>query len=101
MTTPLFDLPRPASNDLERAVTAELRDKVAAGIIDANLYAGQIAQAVMLAREIDESRGIGRPSGRAQLHDVLRRLLAELPQPEIVASSELDRVLEAIQAGAA
>lgn len=96
MEDALFDVTFP-EGDLEKAVSRELDQKVAAGILDADLFAGQIAQAKLLAREVDRSAGIGRPSGRAQLHDVLRRLLAELPAPEVAPqSSELERVLAAI-----
>lgn len=99
-TPPLFILaPRTPGEmgPLEAAVRRELDAKITAGILDEEIYAGQITQALMLAREADDSIGVGRPSGRAQMHDTLHRLLTDLPQPEAVRSSDLDRVLEAIQ----
>lgn len=81
---------------IESAVETELQRKIEDGILDASLYAAQIAQARVLAREVDRSVGQGRPSGRAQIHDVLHRLLIDLPQPERVSSSDLDKALEAI-----
>ena len=97
----LFGTPAPSGpGPIETAVTAELERKIADGLMDRDLYAGQIAQAVTLAREVDATVGVGRPSGRAQIHDVLHRLLFDLPQPERVASaSELDRALELIMNG--
>lgn len=94
----LFGPPaRTGPGPIEDAVRAELERKVADGLMDERLYAGQIAQALTLAREVDATVGVGRPSGRAQIHDVLHRLLFDLPQPEQAAtSSDLDRVLEAI-----
>ena len=76
---------------------AEIEHKIADGLMERGLYAGQIAQAVTLAREVDATVGVGRPSGRAQIHDVLHRLLFDLPQPERPRpSSDLDRALEVI-----
>lgn len=97
----LFGTPAPSGpGPIETAVAAELERKIADGLMDRDLYAGQIAQAVTLAREVDATVGVGRPSGRAQIHDVLHRLLFDLPQPERVASaSELDRALELIMHG--
>lgn len=100
-TSALFDAPAPAapsgSGPVELAVQKEIERKIADGILDAALFAGQIAQLLAAARELDESRGVGRPSGRAQFHDVVHRMLMDLPQPEKAApSSDLDRVLEAI-----
>ena len=99
----LFGTPAPQGPGvIEAAVRAEIDRKIRDGIMDEHLYAGQIAKAVTLAREVDATVGIGRPSGRAQIHDVLHRLLFDMPQPERVAtSSDLDRVLEAIQHEAA
>ena len=99
----LFGAPAPQGQGvIEAAVRDEIARKIRDGIMDEQLYAGQIAQAVTLAREVDATVGIGRPSGRAQIHDVLHRLLFDMPQPERVAtSSDLDRVLEAIQHEAA
>ncbi|WP_165217249.1 hypothetical protein [Schaalia sp. ZJ1691] len=99
-TTPLFILaPRDHGEPgpLESAVHRELTAKISAGIIDEEIYAGQITQALTLAREADDSIGVGRPSGRAQMHDTLHRLLLDLPQPEVQSSSDLDRVLEVVQ----
>jgi hypothetical protein len=97
----LWDRPAPrADGPIATAVRAELDRKIAAGIMDEELYAGQIAQALTLAAEVDATVGIGRPSGRAQIHDVLHRLLFDLPQPErAVSSTDLDRALEAILEG--
>lgn len=100
-TSALFDAPAPAAPNgpgpVELAVQKEIDRKIADGILDGALYAGQIAQLLAAARELDESRGVGRPSGRAQFHDVVHRMLMDLPQPEKAApSSELDRVLAAI-----
>lgn len=82
---------------LEQAVRAEIQHKIDTGLMDAGLYAGQIAQAIMLAGEVDKTVGVGRPSGRAQIHDVLHRLLFELPQPEAApTSSDLHLALERI-----
>ena len=94
----LFDPPaRSGPGAIEAAVTAELEKKIADGLMDRELYAGQIAQAVTLAREVDATVGVGRQSGRAQIHDVLQRLLFDLPQPEQVSSSsELERALQLI-----
>ena len=94
----LFDPPEPAGpGPLEQAVRAEIERKIETGLMDADLYAGQIAQAIMLAGEVDRSVGVGRPSGRAQIHDVLHRLLFELPQPEAApTSSDLHLALERI-----
>lgn len=99
----LWDRPTPRQDGpIATAVRAELDRKIAAGIMDADLYAGQIAQALTLAAEVDATVGVGRPSGRAQIHDVLHRLLFDLPQPERAATtSELDRALEAILGPAA
>lgn len=100
-TSALFDSPAPAApsgpGPVELAVQKEIEHKIADGILDGTLYAGQIAQLLAAARELDESRGVGRPSGRAQFHDVVHRMLMDLPQPEKAAtSSDLDRALEAI-----
>ena len=97
----LWDRPAPRTDGpIATAVRLELERKIAAGIMDRELYAGQIAQALTLAAEVDATVGIGRPSGRAQIHDVLHRLLFDLPQPEQAATtSELDRALEAILGG--
>jgi len=94
----LWDRPAPRKDGpIATAVRAELDRKIADGIMDADLYAGQIAQALTLAAEVDATIGVGRPSGRAQIHDVLHRLLFDLPQPERAATtSDLDRALEAI-----
>lgn len=94
----LFSPPaRSGPGAIETAVRAELERKIADGLMDEHLYAGQIAQAITLAREVDATVGVGRPSGRAQIHDVLHRLLFDLPQPErITSSSELDRALSLI-----
>ena len=94
----LFDPPaRSGPGPLEQAVRAEIEHKIETGLMDKDLYAGQIAQAIMLAGEVDRSVGVGRPSGRAQIHDVLHRLLFELPQPEAApTSSDLHLALEAI-----
>lgn len=94
----LFDPPEPAGpGPLEQAVRAEIQHKIETGLMDQGAYAGQIAQAIMLAGEVDKTRGVGRPSGRAQIHDVLHRLLFELPQPEAApTSSDLHLALEAI-----
>lgn len=95
---PLFGTPAPSGpGPIETAVRAELERKIGDGLMERDLYAGQIAQAVTLAREVDATVGVGRPSGRAQIHDVLHRLLFDLPQPERTATaSELDRALELI-----
>ena len=94
----LFDPPTPAGpGPLELAVRAEIEHKIETGLMDKGMYAGQIAQAIMLASEVDKTRGVGRPSGRAQIHDVLHRLLFELPQPEAApTSSDLHLALEKI-----
>lgn len=94
----LFSPPaRSGPGPLEQAVRAEIEHKIGTGLMDADLYAGQIAQAIMLAGEVDKTVGVGRPSGRAQIHDVLHRLLFELPQPDAApTSSELHLALEAI-----
>lgn len=93
-------LPNAGPGPIEAAVRDELERKIADGLMDRDLYAGQIAQALTLAAEVDATVGVGRPSGRAQIHDVLHRLLFDLPQPEqVTASSELDRALEAIMRG--
>lgn len=87
----------PQDGPIATAVRAEIERKIADGIMDRQQYAGQIAQALTLAAEVDATVGVGRPSGRAQIHDVLHRLLFDLPQPERTASaSELDRALELI-----
>lgn len=100
---PLWERPTPPSDGpIATAVRAEIDRKIRDGIMDEHLYAGQIAQAMTLAAEVDATVGVGRPSGRAQIHDVLHRLLFDMPQPERVAtSSDLDRVLDAIQNEAA
>lgn len=94
----LWDRPAPRRDGpIATAVRAELDRKIAAGIMDEELYAGQIAQALTLAAEVDATVGIGRPSGRAQIHDVLHRLLFDLPQPERTATTtDLDRALDVI-----
>lgn len=94
----LFEPPTPSGpGPLEQAVRDEIQHKIDTGLMDAGLYAGQIAQAIMLAGEVDKTRGVGRPSGRAQIHDVLHRLLFELPQPESApTSSDLHLALDAI-----
>lgn len=94
----LFGPPAPSGpGAIETAVRAELERKIEDGLMDEHLYAGQIAQALTLAREVDSTVGVGRPSGRAQIHDVLHRLLFDLPKPEQTASStDLDRTLAAI-----
>ena len=99
----LWDRPAPRQDGpIATAVREELERKIAAGIMDRELYAGQIAQALTLAAEVDATVGVGRPSGRAQIHDVLHRLLFDLPQPEQTSnSSELDRALEVILSGEA
>ena len=101
-TLSAFWVARSADTTPERdAIMAEFSPRLAthqdAILMDADLYAGQIAQAVMLAGEVDKTVGVGRPSGRAQIHDVLHRLLFELPQPEAApTSSDLHLALEAI-----
>lgn len=99
----LWERPAPrADGPIATAVRAELDRKIESGLMDAELYAGQIAQALTLAAEVDATVGVGRPSGRAQIHDVLHRLLFDLPQPERAATtSDLDRALEAILGPAA
>ncbi|WP_114856463.1 hypothetical protein [Brachybacterium sp. YJGR34] len=94
----LWERPAPRGDGpIATAVRAEIERKIADGIMDGDQYAGQIAQALTLAAEVDATVGVGRPSGRAQIHDVLHRLLFDLPQPErIGSSSELDRALEMI-----
>ena len=94
----LFGTPAPSGpGPLEQAVRTEIEHKIDSGLMDRELYAGQIAQAIMLAGEVDKTVGVGRPSGRAQIHDVLHRLLFELPQPEAApTSSDLHQALEAI-----
>lgn len=94
----LFDPPEPAGpGPLEQAVRVEIQHKIETGLMDKGAYAGQIAQVIMLAGEVDKTIGVGRPSGRAQIHDVLHRLLFELPQPEAApTSSDLHLALEAI-----
>lgn len=96
---PLWDRPAPSQDGpIATAVRAEIEHKIDAGIMDRDLYAAQIAQALTLAAEVDATVGVGRPSGRAQIHDVLHRLLFDMPQPERTAtSSDLDRVLDAIR----
>lgn len=94
----LFGLPAQSGpGPLEQAVRAEIEHKIETGLMDQGAYAGQIAQVIMLAGEVDKTVGVGRPSGRAQIHDVLHRLLFELPQPEAApTSSDLHLALEAI-----
>lgn len=63
-------------------------------------HAGQVALAIRTARDVDESRGIGAPSGRAKLMEVLNDILGELPQLEQRDPGMLDAVVAAIMGGA-
>lgn len=59
-------------------------------------HAAWEAHALSTARDIDQSEGQGRPSGRAALRDSFTKILESMPAPEAVQTSTLDKVLEAI-----
>lgn len=80
---------------VEVGVRKEIENKRAAGLID-DSFAGWEALAIRAARDVDQSAGIGAPSGRAKLLEVLNQILANLPQQETTQTTDLDRALEAI-----
>lgn len=80
---------------VEEAVRKELDSKRASGLIS-DAFAGWEALAIRAARDVDQSAGIGAPSGRAKLLEVANSILENLPQPEVAQTSDLDRVLETI-----
>lgn len=80
---------------VEKAVRTELDSKRASGIIT-DAHAGWEALAIRAARDVDQSAGIGAPSGRAKLLEVANSILENLPQPEVTSTSDLDRVLATI-----
>lgn len=80
---------------VESAVRSEIDHKRLAGVLD-DSFSGWCALAIQTAFDIDNSAGIGRPSGRAMLYATLNDILANLPQPETVVTTELDKALEAI-----
>lgn len=105
-TAPLFEITggraeeQPGPN--EQAARTMIAARVAAGLLDDELFAAEIAAVITEARDVDQSQGIGRPSGRAQLYATYHDALATIPRPEIVAAaSDLERALEVIQGGTA
>lgn len=61
-------------------------------------HAAWEAHALSTARDIDFSDRMlnGRPSGRAALRDSFTKILEAMPAPEVVQSSDLDKVLAAV-----
>lgn len=61
-------------------------------------HAAWEAHALSTARDIDFSDRMlnGRPSGRAALRDSFTKILESMPAPEVVQTSNLDKVLAAI-----
>ena len=80
---------------VEQAVRKELEQKRGTGLIT-DAFAGWEALAIRAARDVDQSAGIGAPSGRAKLLEVANSILENLPQPEVAQTSDLDRVLATI-----
>lgn len=62
-----------------------------------DMHAGRVALALRAARDLDQSAGIGAPSGRAKLAEVLNGILDGLPEVEVTAPGLLEDVLEAIR----
>lgn len=63
------------------------------------MHDGRVALAIRAARDVDQSEGIGAPSGRAKLLEVLDGILAGLPEVEVSAPGLLEDILEAILDG--
>lgn len=63
------------------------------------MHDGRVALAIRAARDVDQSEGIGAPSGRAKLLEVLNGILDGLPEVEVTAPGMLEDVLEAILDG--
>lgn len=80
---------------VEVAVRKEIESKRRTGLIN-DSFAGWEALAIRAARDVDQSAGIGAPSGRAKLLEVANSILENLPQPEVAQTTDLDRALEAI-----
>ena len=100
---PLFIMPeKPRTiGPNEHAVRTMIDARIAAGIIDPDLWAAEIAAAITEARDVDQSQGIGRPSGRAALYGSYHDALDKLPRPETITSTDrLTQVLEVITAEA-
>lgn len=67
----------------------------ALGYIEAH-HSGQVALAIVTARQLDRLEGRGAASGQANLTRALKEVFEMLPQPEAAAGDSFDAAVQAI-----
>lgn len=101
---PLFEIARetPTQEDgpMVEAVRRTVDARIEAGLLDADLYAAEIAAALGQALRLDNADPRTKLYAYSQGYETISKLLAELPRPEVSAgASDLERALAVIQGG--
>lgn len=93
---PGMEPPRVPAGSLEAAVEKQIEKLRELGYIEDH-HEGQVALALLTARNIDGSQGRGRPSGMAMILRVMNEILEALPQPETASVDTLGDVVRALR----